>query len=261
MSRKAIGKDGKEHFADDLQDLYNGPYFCPGCGVEMRRKNLGTESKKYHDIQPYFSATRGKPHKQGCDYGTKCLSRAALEAQGFQADDFFKGLTLERSDSSGKTPGGGRDPGQSDHKENRLTTLNQLYLYCLQHSDDDTLPDGTKIYEIFQDERNANRYKPRKPFRMIRLKFDNANRKYSDKYNCYAIWCLFPPNVKEDEAKKYRLRFQMGQEKLFEDLSKKLAVEKRRQGELFILVGGEWDRNACWITSKKQIFILNKRKK
>lgn len=78
------------------------------------------------------------------------------------------------------------------------------------------------------------------------------------KYKCYALWCFFPPDDGHTERDKYRLIFRKDQEELFRALAKQLESEKGKQGKLFILVGGEWQRKFCEITSKRQIFILNR---
>lgn len=252
MSLLAIDKWGKSHNANDLNDTYGGPFYCPMCGTEMIRKNRGTEEKYYRRVRPYFSAKRGHPHAENCECSSRSLNYKQLEETGFEAETFFLNLTKEDSQACNKE----RKPGtrNGNHFENELTTLGKLYAYCCSHDDEEELPDGTKVRGIFQGPRNATLPETkRKSMRMIELELSNVRKEYSHKYGCYSIWCYF----NGDSQEKYRLLFTKENEKQFLYYWKKLESEQNRQPgvPLRIVVAGEWHRKGCYITSLRQFYI------
>lgn len=260
MSNKAIGTDGREHFADDFRDSYSGDYFCPNpsCCVRLKRKNLGSDQKTYGVRRPYFSANRSTPHIEGCAYAKSCVSYERLNATGFFAGSFFHGLQTGYINTLKRAPAT-EDIEDPLTRQNTITTLNKLYRYCLQHRDEDVLPDGTKIFEIFQDDRNKSipNWK-RHTSKMVKLRFINCNFKdFDTKKYCWKLWCLFPHTEKtKPPGIYYTLGFREDSDSLMRYFCKILTPLKERNEDVFLLVGGEWKSNHCYINSKRQIFIL-----
>lgn len=261
MSNVAVDLHGNIHYADDFSDTYNGPYFCPNpdCHIPLTLKNLGTDLKAHKKRRPYFSAGRRLSHIAECPYRNSCISYQDLEIAAFRPEDFFRSLLSNSGDAVSK------HTGQSSgvQKENKLTTLNKLYHYCIQHRDSDTLPDGTKIFEIFQDDRNKEIYaSKRHPYRMIKLRFRNCNfEEFDETKECYKIWCLFPHSeITHPPGQFYTLGFHCDDVSLMKRLCERLAPLKKRMREVFILVGGEWIGKHCYITSMRQIYILQNNK-
>lgn len=265
MSNVALGTDGKLHYATDFQDSYNGGYFCPNpaCGAGMALKNIGSDEKKYHKTRPYFSVSRGEPHVEGCPYANTCISNESLKAAGFHADDFFAGLQAGYTGVSGQSnPTAPTSEPKGRH--NTLTTLSKLYHYCLQHKDEDALPDGTKVYEIFQEDRNKQiPNRNRHTAKLVKLRFLNCNTKDFDlETYCFKLWCMFPHTEKtKPPGIYYTLGFREDSVPLMRYFCRILTPLKQTYGEVFILVGGEWRGNHCYIASKRQIFILQPNQK
>ena len=261
MSYSALGKDGNKHYADDFNDPYKGEYHCPNsqCRVRMILKNLGLDEKHSAVIRPYFSALGSTPHIKGCDYENSCVSDAQLRVSGFIAETFFTSLLSARKKSSNSRSD--KDTPQTNCKATQsesVSTVRALYRYCLQHKDNHILPDGTKIYEFYQEKRNESmRRSERRKARLIKLAFNNCNFNYDEKAKCYKIWCYFPHTENTvPPAIYYTLGFAKKDVALMTDICHRLTPLKRRYGFVHIVVGGEWEGNHCSIVSKKQILIL-----
>lgn len=260
MSNAALGTDGKPHYATDFQGSYSGGYFCPNpdCGVHMSLKNIGSDEKEYLKIRPYFSASKEEPHIEGCPFANTCISDESLKTADFVADDFFTNLQIRQSGAVETLPASGTETNpQGTH--NAITTLNQLYHYCLQHRDDDVLPDGTQIFEIFQEDRNKHILNwSRHTSKLVKLRFINCNdRDFDLDKRCYKMWCMFPHTEKtRPPGIYYTLGFREESKPLMRYFDKILTPLKRKTEDTFLLVGGEWHGNHCYLTSKRQIFIL-----
>lgn len=265
MSNVAIDRDGNEHYADNFREPYHGEYFCPNkkCGVKMILKNLGFEEKRSAIISPYFSAIPTSPHIDGCGYEEGSVSFQQLRESSFSTDDFFDQLLRPRRKlQSSFTGNGDTDRPQSD-RESPITSVGALYRYCLQHSDSHELPDGKKVHEIYQEKRNASVWESKRcPSRLVRLNFRNCNlSQYDEAKGCYKIWCYFPHTENTvPPATFYTLGFTPESMSLMRKICNKLTPLKAREGELHIVVGGEWRHNHCEIRSKRQIFITGAKK-
>lgn len=263
MSNIALGSDGNEHYADDFHDSYVGDYFCPGkgCGIPLVRKAKGFEEKEHKRISPYFSAYPSAPHIKGCSYAEPVPSASSLAKSGFQFDGFCDRLMRSKGVLSTGKSGGASSPVATTPTTTEINTVKQMYYYCVQHSDDHVLPDGKKIKEIYQEERNEafpNRLRSER--RLIKLNFKNCNLiRVDTARNCLNIWCYFPhTKSSKPPATYYTLGFKNSPEglALMKQICERLTPLKRNHGEVHIVVCGEWERNHCNIVSKKQISII-----
>ena len=259
MSNVALGTDGNLHYADDFRDAYVGEYSCPNtaCGIRLYLKSKGFEEKEYQRIGPHFSAFPGKPHVAGCVYDMRAPSAKALVDSGFSVEGFFDRLEVGRTTSAAPTSHSSTGKTPKSKKDGAITSVKQLYYYCLGHDDNHELPGGVKVWEVFQDARNKTIASRRRDKRIIALCFRNCNFSRIDtKRGCFNIWCLFPhTETTVPPARYYTLGFQ-DVNFLMKEVCKALASLKKRQGEVFIIVGGQWQGNHCSIVSKKQIAIF-----
>lgn len=259
MSNLALGADGQLHFAENMQDSYVGDLRCPNqdCGVQMKLKNLGADEKAHRRIRPYFSASKNAPHIDGCPFANTCVSFERLQAAHFQVDRFFQELQVRPRMAVSGQDSAVRDMHGEMHGS--ITTINKLYHYCLQHRDQDELPDGTKILEIFQDDRNASTpNEQRHTARLVKLRFRNCNFFiFDEKKFCYKMWCFFPHTATQrPPGVFYTLGFKEENMPLMKYFCEILTPLKQKYEDVFLLVGGEWKNNHCYVQSKRQISIL-----
>ena len=264
MSNVAMDNDGQRHYADDFSDVYSGEYFCPNknCKATMVLKNVGSDEKLYSNRKPYFSATKNLPHVEDCEYSKSSYTYKDLDTTGFKCVTFFENLLKLGGEASDKGSNNGAKEEHSEnlYSQNKLTTINKLYQYCLQHSDNSLLPDGKKVFEIYQEKRNEEIYNSRRePYRLVKLGFKNCNfRDFDDEQKCFKIWCYFPHTENTVPPAIY---YTLG----FEDLNlmnyfcKILNAMKKRDGYVYMVVGGEWIGNHCKITKRRQISILGEK--
>jgi hypothetical protein len=262
MSYSAMGEDGNIHYAGDLNDPYKGNYFCPNemCHVKMSLKNPGPREKQSSFIRPYFSASAKNPHIEGCEYEKSAVSDSQLKESGFRLQDFFFPLLyskLKRKFLSGSAQH--KTSPESSHRKS-ITTVGELYHYCLQHADSHKLPDGTKVWEIYQEKRNEKIWdKTRQKARLIKLNFINCNfGQYDEKLKCFKIWCIFPhTETTVPPGRYYWLGFAKEDLPLMHDICRMLYLLKKRNGFVNIVAAGAWEGNLCYVKSKKQLFIIN----
>jgi hypothetical protein len=261
LSNIAKGSDKNIHYADDFNDPYNGDYFCPNelCNVKMILKNLGLEEKSNSHLRPYFSAIAKNSHINNCEYSQSSVSYEQLKNSGFKTDEFFSSLfSITKKKNSQQLLKQNKYLSYSPNKKS-INTVGSLYRYCLQHKDDHELPDGTRIYEIYQEKRNENiSFKYRQKTRLIKFFFNNCNfTEYDHENNCYKIWCIFPHTENLSSKKYFTLRFNKDNLPLMQDICRNLIALKKRNSIVHIVVAGKWEGNYCNIVSKKQIFVVN----
>jgi len=269
VSKVAIGTDKKLHYSCDVHDFYTGEYFCPNpaCNTMLILKNKGSDTKSKYKVEPYFSALPNKNHVDYCEYKSSSqYNYKELEVVGFVFDDFFNMLLQKNlTESKNKADESASKDFPYLKKENKITTLAKLFNFLLYSKDNESLPTGEKVWQIFQHERNQEIWNnKRKSKRIIKLNFSNFTWKPmrdNSGLEYFSAWCYypFPTKSKPPALGAYELKFLASDFTLYKYFSEKFRqLHKTNDKIVPIAVLAEWTGTKCWINSKKQIYIFSK---